>query len=241
MGCVMGSDKFTWTAEDVDAIAGREHAAQTGSTAGSDASPGLGRIPQIRRDGSERFHQEGNDLGFDLLGFWEWSASDVVSNATRGRLAEYIVARAIGAADGVRDEWAAYDLLDPREISIEVKSASYIQSWHQDHLSAISFNCPKSIAWDPDTNRQSDASRRQAEVYVFALLAHQEQETLDPFNLSQWEFYVLPTVTLDRRERSQHSIALKSLRALHGDPVGFAALSDAIAQAAAVHRSATSG
>ena len=201
----------------------------------------LGRIQQFRRDGSERFHDDDRDLGFNLLGFWEWSASDVLSNATRGRLAEYIIASAIGAADGVRDEWAAYDLLDPRGISIEVKSAAYIQSWHQERLSTISFNCPKSLAWDPDTNRQSDVKRRQAEVYVFALLAHQVKSTVDPFNLSQWEFYVVPTMTLDRRERSQHSITLKSLRALHGDAVGFADLSRAIAAAAAVHRAASSG
>lgn len=200
-----------------------------------------GRIPQVRRDGSERFHSGGSDLGFDLLGFWEWSASDVVSNATRGRLAEYIIAQAIGAANGVRDEWAAYDLSDPRSISIEVKSAAYIQSWHQDRLSTISFNCPKSLAWDPETNRQSDVPCRQAEVYVFALLAHQDQGTLDPFDLSQWEFYVVPTVTLDRRERSQHSITLKSLRTLHGDPVAYDGLADAIARAAEIHRAATSG
>ena len=199
----------------------------------------FGRIPQVRRDGSERFHDNGSDLGFDLRGFWEWSASDVVSNATRGRLAEYIVASAIGAAGGVRDEWAAYDLSDPRGISIEVKSAAYIQSWHQDKLSAISFGCPKSLAWDPETNRQATVPCRQAEVYVFALLAHQDQGTLDPFDLSQWEFYVLPTAALDRRERSQHSITLNSLRALHGEPVPYAGLADAIGKAAEAHRSAS--
>lgn len=201
----------------------------------------LGRIPQVRRDGSERFHSGDVDLGFDLLGFWEWSASDVVSNATRGRLAEYIIANAIGTADGVRDEWAAYDLFDPRGISIEVKSAAYVQTWHQEQLSIISFNCPPSLAWDPETNRQSDVKRRQAEVYVFALLAHKDQATLNPFDVAQWEFFVVPTITLDRRERSQHSITLKSLRALHGEPVDFAGLKDAIAVAAAAHRAETSG
>ena len=45
--------------------------------------------------------------------------------------------------------------------------------------------------------------RRQAEVYVFALLAHQHGATLDPLDVAQWEFFVVPTVTLDRRERSQ--------------------------------------
>ena len=197
----------------------------------------LGRIPQHRRDGSERFHSGGVDLGFDLRGFWQWSVSDIVSNATRGRLAEYLIAQALGAADGVRDEWAAYDLHDPRDISIEVKSAAYIQSWHQDHLSRITFNCPKSLAWDPETNLQSDVKQRQAEVYVFALLAHQDQATLDPFDLSQWEFYVVPTVWLDERERSQHSITLKSLQQMHGEPVYFAGLKHAVAAAAEIHRS----
>jgi hypothetical protein len=145
----------------------------------------LGRIPQVRRDGAEHFRLGGADLGFDLLGFWKWSVSDLVSNATRGRLAEYIIAIAIGATDGVRDEWAAYDLLDPRGISIEVKSAACIQTWHQDRLSTISFNCAPSFAWDPETNRQSDVKRRQAEVYVFALLAHQDQAT-HRTETSQW-------------------------------------------------------
>ncbi|MDY0339962.1 MAG: hypothetical protein RBS17_01950 [Coriobacteriia bacterium] len=44
----------------------------------------------------------------------------------RGRLAEYVIAHAIGTAEGVCDEWAAYGLIDPRGISIEAKSALYI-------------------------------------------------------------------------------------------------------------------
>lgn len=40
-------------------------------------------------------------------------------------------------------------------------------------------------------------------------------EVLD---VAQWEFYVLPTAVLDARERSQHSITLKSLCALHAEP-----------------------
>lgn len=53
-----------------------------------------------------------------------------------------------------------------------------------------------------------------AHVYVFALLAHRDQETLDPMDVSQWEFYVLPTATLEQRTRSQHSITLPPLRKL---------------------------
>jgi hypothetical protein len=61
-----------------------------------------------RLDGSERFHTGGRALDFDVTDFWRWSLSDHVSNATRGRLAEYIVARALDIpSSGVRDEWAA--------------------------------------------------------------------------------------------------------------------------------------
>ena len=72
---------------------------------------------------------------------------------------------------GFLENYHGNDLLDPRGISIEVKSAAYIQTWHQDRLSTISFNCAPSLAWDPETNRQSDVKRRQAEVYVFAIAA----------------------------------------------------------------------
>ncbi len=194
-----------------------------------------GRISQVRRSGVEPFCEGGNPLGFDLLGFWQWSASDIVSNATRGIVAEYLVANAIGVADGTRVEWASYDLLDPRGFAIEVKSAAYLQTWHQDRLSVILFNCPKTLAWDAATNRQSLETRRQAQVYVFALLSHQDQSTLNPLDVSQWEFYVVPTATLDRRERSQHSITLPSLRALHGAPVGYFDLKRAIGDAAEEH------
>ena len=78
------------------------------------------------------------------------------------------------------------------------------------------------MAWDADTNRQALESKRQADVYVFALLAHREQETIDPLNLDQWDFYVLPTRVLNARARSQHSITLRSLDALAGGSVMFA-------------------
>ena len=96
---------------------------------------------------------------------------------------------------------------------------------------AISFLVPKTRAWDKDTNLQSKESQRQADVYVFALLAHKEQSTLDPMDLSQWEFYVLPTLALDNRTRSQHSITLPSLRKLAGTPVSFYGVEEAVKKA----------
>ena len=193
----------------------------------------LGPIELARKTGAERFCDGDADLGFDLLSFWQWSTSDLVSNATRGVLAEYIVAQALGVADSaIREEWAAYDLLMPRGIKVEVKSAAFIQSWHQNKLSTISFRTPKTRAWDRVTSRQSQEAMRQADVYVFAILAHKDKATVNPLDLGQWRFLVLSTSVLDKRTRSQHSITLPTLEKLCGEPVQYRGLVAAVEAAA---------
>lgn len=194
----------------------------------------LGRLIASRKTGEERFHLDGTDLHFTLLDFWQWSASDLLSNATRGRLAEFIVAKALGIdTAGVRNEWDAYDLRTDGGIRIEVKSAAYIQSWFQNRLSSISFLTRPTRAWDADTNRQSLDAKRQADVYVFALLAHRDKSTANPLNVDQWRFYVVSTPVLNARTRSQHSITLNSLETLAGGSVVFSELKDAVEAAAA--------
>jgi len=197
----------------------------------------LGPINVKRCVGNEPFHDSGSPLGFGLLSFWQWASSDLVSNATRGILAEYLVAQALGIADGTREEWAAYDLETSDGTRIEVKSAAYIQSWLQRRLSQISFRVSKTLAWDRYSNRYGSEPKRHAGVYVFALLAHKEQQTVNPLDVSQWEFFVLPTVVLDARERSQHSITLPSLRRL-AEPVSFHELPRAVAEAGKAQRCA---
>ena len=98
----------------------------------------LNFIKTTRKSGNERFLLNGKSLGFTLLDFWQWSASDLVSNTNRGILAEFIVANDLGIADGLENEWAPYDLLY-KGIKIEVKSGAYIQSWEQQEFSKISF------------------------------------------------------------------------------------------------------
>ena len=169
-----------------------------------------------KRSGSEVFHSGNEDLGFNLLSFWQWSSSDVVSNTTRGILAEYIVGRALDCIkdDDVRDEWGAYDLMTQSGVRVEVKSAAYIQSWHQSKLSKINFVVPKTFGWNRETNKLDTEKKRQADVYVFALLLHKDKKSINPLDISQWEFYVLPTKVLDQKERRQHSITLASLKKL---------------------------
>jgi len=203
------------------------------------SSPPLGRMRPQRRDGTEAFELSGQTQEFNVHEYWAWAVSDLVSNATRGVLAEYIVAKACNIdTSQPRDEWAAVDLLTPDGVSVEVKSAAYIQAWYQDRFSEISFGVRKTLKWDPDTNQRSGEPHRAADVYVFALLAHKDQETLDPLNLDQWDFYVLPTAVLDARERSQHSITLPSLKRLKAGPHQYTELHSAVLNAAKEHRDA---
>ncbi|MCK5122539.1 MAG: hypothetical protein KAQ87_00055 [Candidatus Pacebacteria bacterium] len=170
--------------------------------------------PKIK-SGEELFKFKQNKLSFKLLDFWKWSVSDLISNATRGRLAEFIVAMATNVDfDTPRDEWAAYDLITPENIKIEVKSAAYIQSWHQEKPSAISFSIKPSFYWDNATNKQSKTKDRYADVYVMCLLSILDQEKINPLDLDQWKFYVLSVKKVNDYKRSQQSITLKSLERL---------------------------
>lgn len=172
-------------------------------------------IKATRKSGAEPIRSGSVALGPTLLDFWRWSASDLVDNTQRGVFAEFLVAMAIGAlVDGVRESWTPYDLETADGIKVEVKSAAYVQAWGQAALSKIQFAVPKRHGWDAEAGKSELDSRRHADVYVFAFLAHQDQATLDPMDVSQWEFYVLATRTLEEREEGQRSISLGELRKL---------------------------
>ena len=172
----------------------------------------LDKLQATLKTGQEKLIYDNQPLNFSLIDFWKWSASDLLSNATRGRFAEFIVATATNAdTKQIRDEWSAFDLETREGIKIEVKSAAYVQSWFQRKLSPISFSTKAAFVWDWITNKQEETARRSADVYVFCLLDHQDKQTIDPLNLNQWTFYVLATKELNNYKRSQHSITLHSL------------------------------
>ena len=173
--------------------------------------------PAIRSEYEELTHH-GSPIGSKMLDFWKWSMSNILGNTDRGALAEFIVATAVGFEQSMRNDWGGYDLTaDNGRIKIEVKSAAYIQTWEQSKLSNIIFN----------TKAPVSTNTRPSDIYVFCLLKHKEQETIDPLKLEQWEFYVLQTETLNRYERSKVCITLNSLRKLT-DAISYSQLRDII-------------
>lgn len=193
----------------------------------------LEAIVATPKTGDESFTHQGRPIGTDLRQFWSWACSDLIGNAQRGVLAEYIVGLALGCvADGVRVEWDAADLLTREGVRVEVKSSAYLQSWKQEKLSAISFGVQPTNGWDAKSNTTAAERKRQADVYVFCVFKHTDQSTADPLNIDQWDFYVMSTKRLNSAFGEQKSIALGSL--LSRDPVqcSFAELASAVEVAA---------
>jgi hypothetical protein len=145
----------------------------------------LNALKTERKTGEEHFHLSSRPAGFNLLSFWQWLASDLVDNALRGALAEYIVACDLGIADKSRPGWNAYDLITPEGVKVEVKSGGYLQSWKQSAPSKICFDIRPTYGWDAATNVMGTERKRQADVYGFCVLAHEDKATLDLLDLSR--------------------------------------------------------
>lgn len=171
--------------------------------------------------------------GITLSQFWSWTASDLLSNTLRGHLAEFLVATALGCAQGVRTEWDDVDLRLPDGTAIEVKSSAYAQSWKQSRPSIIRFAIAPTQGWDAETNDYTTHVARRADVYVFCLLGAPSETEADPLDLSQWTFYVLSKAILDARVPTQRTIGLGPLVALGAARCGYSELAGTVQRVAA--------
>lgn len=170
--------------------------------------------------GNERFV----GLDADVREFWAFAMSNLAINNVRGYLAEFFVAKAVGAT-GARIEWDAFDVLTPEGIKVEVKSAGHLQAWAQRRLSRISFGSMKGRTWTPEEGESPEATLN-ADVYVFAVQTATSHETYDVLDVGQWEFYVVSRAAIDGT--GYRSIGMPTLRALVEEPVPYAELGDAI-------------
>lgn len=182
----------------------------------------------IQKTGNEHIMFDGMPTGYLLSDFWRWSSSDLLENTLRGTYSEFIVAAALDLdlSTGFED-WLPWDLTYPfqwkdatgalrDDICIEVKSASYIQSWEQNKPSNIIFSIRPTLKWETDGCRSTER-QRQSDVYVFCLYAETNRRLADPLILDGWEFYIISTAKLDEICGTQKTISLNALQQL--DPV----------------------
>lgn len=188
----------------------------------------LEELKTKRKSGEEKFTFKGKQVEKTTINdFWKWHCSDLINNALRGNLAEYIVAMSLGQKKEVQIGWAAWDLTY-KGIKIEVKSSAYIQSWTQEKFSNITFGIGKSRTWDNQTNKLDDVLQRQADIYVFAILNHKDQNSIDPLKLDQWIFYVLDTNTINKEIKEAKTVGISRLKQIGAVKCGFLELKQTI-------------
>lgn len=157
----------------------------------------------------------GDKIG-TVLDYWKWAHNLLLDNAERGVFAEFLVANAIKNKGRGRVNWRKYDLITKEGITIEVKSASYIQAWGQNDLSYIQFGIKKTKGYNNDTGVYDKEKKRQADIYVFCLLNEIRQDKIDVTDTNQWKFYVLSSKSINENNKysNAQSIGIKGLEIL---------------------------
>lgn len=178
--------------------------------------------------GSEAFTFSGAPEKFTLGDFWRWHAASLMSNVTRGHLAEFIVANALGInEDGPLPEWESHDLLFNGK-RIEIKASAYIQEWHQNVISTPRFSIRPARKWDNAAGIYNDQARRNSDMYIFCLLAETDRNAANPLHLDKWEFYPVLTSRLDDLLGAQKSVGMAAVLRLCPRPADYASLHAAV-------------
>lgn len=112
-----------------------------------------------------------------------------------------------------------------------MKSAAYWQSWPQQRPLKIVFRIPRTWGWNAEDDSQCETPTRAADLYVFAVLSHLDKATIDPLDVSQWDFDGLPTAVLERNCAEQQTVALGALLRYAPNQVKYDGRRGAVAEA----------
>ena len=173
--------------------------------------------------------------GIRVRDFWSWGFSDLRLNTTRGMLAQFLVARALGDERATDEGWGNFDVLTPEGVRVEVKSSAYLQSWRQHRVSTIVFHGLTGRAWSETEGQATERSVR-ADVFVFAVHTCCDPATYDMLDVSAWEFRVLPAAVV--KQLGTRSMSWGTLVTHAPEPVAWDNLRDAVRRA---HALAASG
>ena len=109
----------------------------------------------------------------------------------------------------------------------------YLQSWGHEKLSKIVFGIRPTRLWSSTNGTAEVEVWRQADIYLFCLLKHEEKESLDPLDLDQWEFYLLRSSVLDERCSQSKTISLGRLKGLNPRVINYGGLAACVKEMSA--------
>jgi len=178
--------------------------------------------------GDEPFELDGERLDFDLTDFWRFHYSNIYD--IQGRIAEFIVAKALGIHASQNDQyWTLWDLTY-RDVRIEVKETSYYHSYNKEgkFSKQRSFGIAKAHgSYDPEISGNTDFCR-QNDVYVFCLNTGYTKEDSYPLSLNNWEFYIVPTKVINEKCGDNKTNSLNRIKALGFLPHSYGEIRDVI-------------
>lgn len=175
-------------------------------------------------EGTEPFEFAGSPLPATVKDFWAWAMSRLIADGPRGDLAEFIVNTALGMdMSEPKRGWGECDIVYPygdKLIRIEIKCSTFLQAWDRPTLSKPVFSISKTYPCDIGEYEggyryvgrgNNPGLERRSDIYVFCLYAETERAKAWPLNLDQWQFYIVPTKTINERLDDQRKISLQGL------------------------------
>ena len=160
--------------------------------------------------GKEEFEYENQKIGLNILNYWQWHYSDIF--ALHDTIAEFIVAKALECKGPINTgSWTLYDIAY-RNKRIEVKETSYYHSWQTDEepkSKVRTFGITKAYSKYQDNTSEL---ARQNDIYIFCLNTGETKEESNPLKLEHWEFYVIPTFTINEKCKDGKTISLSRVR-----------------------------
>lgn len=167
------------------------------------------RTPIELLNADKQFTDGDNPIGFSAVDYWQFQFSNVWD--LYEEVAEFIVAKALGLDMPFnKNGWTPFDILYNGK-RVEVKATAYYHSWRGDNKYSLqrSFSIAETVG---QHNEKKDIPERQNDVYIFCLNTGKTRTEADPFEMSHWEFYVVPTSVINRECGNNKSISLGRLR-----------------------------
>ena len=161
------------------------------------------------------FVNGGESLGLTMLDFWKYQYGNIYD--MQEYIAEFIVGKALGIKEPMNwDGWTLWDI-DFCGKRIVVYQTSYYHSW-QEKIANGKISQQRTFSITPAFTQYKDSTtsyERQNDIYVFCLNTGTNEEESYPLDMSNWEFYVVPTSVInDNCTPTQKSISLGKVRKL---------------------------
>ena len=168
--------------------------------------------------GTENFTDKGIPIGLSIKDFWQFQYSNLWD--MQEYIAEFLVAKALGLNTPQNcNGWTLWDILYKNK-RVEIKTTAYYHSWRTDGKVSNQrvFGITKAYSKYKDPTSEY---KRQNDIYIFCLNLGNTKENSNPLHLENWEFYVVPTKTINERCKDNKTISLGHIQKITESTTGI--------------------